>query len=827
MRPSATIPASSSSHLSSSSRQRHRSRNIPTVRDDYPPLELPLRWRDPTPFQHPPSPNSSRPREMEADRDKTSARCKMQQIADHNQSNDLKPFQQISSVADFDSVNIGTHSLTLDLVRPPPFPHPPSCANIMILPKSSLTYPARPESSVATSHKSTTGDISLSDDDGFATQIPLHHSPNSASRLSDPPIAYGYNYGSDIAGFSEASSCCSSSTSFVPSQTKAELRSPDIDFLPHNAVGKEMDYIRLQQKLQALQIQEGIAGDHSAAAGTDLIRPHSSSTVRQSVLPNPVALCESMGPSSLVDYNLQCSYPMWRQSQSPTGYYSNALNPNKAINATASQNGFALNQNILNLLNSQASSVRVPRNTEVCGCEDSFIIQGNDISYAETNAIGFCRERSLPQIDAHMDAMIRLKRVDSFPDLKRSIYHIAKAQNGCRLLHQKIDEGNAYEISAIFSGIIGHVVGLMENGFGNYLIQKLIGICNDQQRIRIVQMLTEDSNVFIRVALNTHGTRVVQKLDKVPAEIFLTCTHLAIVMEYATGGELFEIICNTRRFIEDEARFFFQQLISGVSYCHSMQICPRALKLENTSFDGSSILRLKICDFGYSKSSVLNSQPKSMVGTPAYIAFEVLCQKQYDGKIVDVWSCGGWTIEWQGLSGNNLTIGTALLDAIKATVDPSTKIVFSENRDAYFIRDNAIVFIGILIPYLNGFVSKLLVFIQSRKQKAAKSLKDHNVSITVADALFCKPLDVDLKRRMANELVINEGSNLCEIMSSKSNEVDDSNGAEGIGDLSSFDENEYKVHHFDWGKPLHVVILKYAFKVFDPGICLSPYLPSN
>ncbi|KAI0491474.1 hypothetical protein KFK09_025734 [Dendrobium nobile] len=91
--------------LSSSSCQRHRSRNIPTVRDDYPPLELPLRWHDPPTFQHPPSPNSSRPREMDADRDQTrSAIREMQEIADHNQSNDLKSFQQISSVADFDSI---------------------------------------------------------------------------------------------------------------------------------------------------------------------------------------------------------------------------------------------------------------------------------------------------------------------------------------------------------------------------------------------------------------------------------------------------------------------------------------------------------------------------------------------------------------------------------------------------------------------------------------------------------------------------------------------------------------------------------------------------
>ncbi|XBI56068.1 serine/threonine-protein kinase SAPK7 [Aegilops tauschii subsp. strangulata] len=123
-------------------------------------------------------------------------------------------------------------------------------------------------------------------------------------------------------------------------------------------------------------------------------------------------------------------------------------------------------------------------------------------------------------------------------------------------------------------------------------------------------------------------------------EVVVTPTHLAIVMEYAAGGELFDRICNAGRFSEDEARYFFQQLICGVSYCHFMQICHRDLKLENTLLDGSPAPRLKICDFGYSKSSLLHSKPKSTVGTPAYIAPEVLSRREYDGKTADVWSCG-------------------------------------------------------------------------------------------------------------------------------------------------------------------------------------------
>nr|CAB3445473.1 unnamed protein product [Digitaria exilis] len=62
--------------------------------------------------------------------------------------------------------------------------------------------------------------------------------------------------------------------------------------------------------------------------------------------------------------------------------------------------------------------------------------------------------------------------------------------------------------------------------------------------------------------------------------------------------------------------------------------------------------------------------------------------------------CGGWTITWQGLTGNNLTAGTTILDGIKDTVFPGTYVVYSENPDADYVRQNkdrfdyAIVVVG-------------------------------------------------------------------------------------------------------------------------------------
>ena len=126
-------------------------------------------------------------------------------------------------------------------------------------------------------------------------------------------------------------------------------------------------------------------------------------------------------------------------------------------------------------------------------------------------------------------------------------------------------------------------------------------------------------------------------------EVLLTESHLCIVMEYASGGELFDRIVDSGSFKEAEARYFFQQLISGVEYCHSRGVCHRDLKLENALLDrgadGNGAPRLKICDFGYSKSSS-DSDPKTTVGTPAYIAPEVLQTKKYDGYRADVWCCG-------------------------------------------------------------------------------------------------------------------------------------------------------------------------------------------
>lgn len=106
---------------------------------------------------------------------------------------------------------------------------------------------------------------------------------------------------------------------------------------------------------------------------------------------------------------------------------------------------------------------------------------------------------------------------------------------------------------------------------------------------------------------------------------------------------MFEYVVRKGGLRESEARWFFQQLIVAVDYIHRMGVANRDIKLENTLLDGSPRPLIKICDFGYSKHEKFQSAPGSRVGTPAYLAPEVIMTtkgKTYDGKVADIWSCG-------------------------------------------------------------------------------------------------------------------------------------------------------------------------------------------
>eukprot|EP01129_Flabellula_baltica_P005692 TRINITY_DN2075_c0_g1_i1.p1 TRINITY_DN2075_c0_g1~~TRINITY_DN2075_c0_g1_i1.p1 ORF type:complete len:472 (-),score=103.97 TRINITY_DN2075_c0_g1_i1:458-1873(-) len=114
------------------------------------------------------------------------------------------------------------------------------------------------------------------------------------------------------------------------------------------------------------------------------------------------------------------------------------------------------------------------------------------------------------------------------------------------------------------------------------------------------------------------------------------CIYL--VLEYAPGGELFDLVVERRHLSEYEAIVLIKQIMQAVHYIHSKGIAHRDLKLENILVVDKQRLKIKISDFGLSKDFMKSSLSTSC-GTPEYVAPEVILSEPYD-EAADIWSIG-------------------------------------------------------------------------------------------------------------------------------------------------------------------------------------------
>ncbi|ESQ27302.1 hypothetical protein EUTSA_v10018339mg [Eutrema salsugineum] len=145
-------------------------------------------------------------------------------------------------------------------------------------------------------------------------------------------------------------------------------------------------------------------------------------------------------------------------------------------------------------------------------------------------------------------------------DIQGYVYLMAKDQHGCRFLQRVFDQGTPLDAMIIFNQVIAHVVELMMDPFGNYLMQKLLDVCNEEQRTQIVLVATAEPGQLIRISLNAYGTRVVQRL----VETLRTGKQISLVKSALRPG--------------------FLDLIKDLNGNHVIQRCLQCLSTEDNKF---------------------------------------------------------------------------------------------------------------------------------------------------------------------------------------------------------------------------------------------------
>ncbi|KAL0272539.1 UNVERIFIED_CONTAM: hypothetical protein PYX00_005470 [Menopon gallinae] len=188
---------------------------------------------------------------------------------------------------------------------------------------------------------------------------------------------------------------------------------------------------------------------------------------------------------------------------------------------------------------------------------------------------------------------------------------------------------------------------------GQYVLEKTIG-CGGFAKVKLATHILTGEKVAIKImqkqSLMEDLPRVKHEITALKSlshpnicklyQVIETDSHYFLIMEYCCGGELFDHIVEKEKLNEDEARYFFRQVVSAVSYMHDEGFAHRDLKPENILLDRHQ--NLKLIDFGLSvkPEKGLSSHLYTSCGSPNYAAPELIKGEEYLGCEIDIWSLG-------------------------------------------------------------------------------------------------------------------------------------------------------------------------------------------
>jgi len=189
---------------------------------------------------------------------------------------------------------------------------------------------------------------------------------------------------------------------------------------------------------------------------------------------------------------------------------------------------------------------------------------------------------------------------------------------------------------------------LGKGSFGTVFVALSRANRRDVRAVKVIDLGHADARTISKLAVEVRTMRRVDhpnicRLD----DCYLHEKKFSMVIEYCSGGELFDRITAKDHYSEREARVAFAQMVEAVGHCHRHEVAHRDLKPENVLYAGPEGTRsahvLKVCDFGLSTTfGGGHHDLHRKVGTPGYVGPEVLTatEERGYGPECDLWSLG-------------------------------------------------------------------------------------------------------------------------------------------------------------------------------------------
>jgi serine/threonine protein kinase len=207
-----------------------------------------------------------------------------------------------------------------------------------------------------------------------------------------------------------------------------------------------------------------------------------------------------------------------------------------------------------------------------------------------------------------------------------------------RAVSSRVDRSHFEVVKMIGKGGFSRVLEVRKKDSGELFAMKSMNKAFLKREHKIPQVLTER-----QVMARLNHPFIVQ-LKWAFQSVRVSQDHeLHLVMDFCPGGELFFHLHNLGRFSEDQAKFYFGEIVLGLEHLHNNNIIYRDIKPENILLDIDG--HVKLTDFGLAKEHLNSSAISySFCGSPEYMSPEML-RRQGHGRPVDFYSLGALLFE--------------------------------------------------------------------------------------------------------------------------------------------------------------------------------------